>query len=330
MPNFQPNHNGEHVSPTHRTNDIDNNHSDQDRQPVLLTTISVEQIEDESSQSVTDDNLSVRSEVDTDDINKNPEELLDEKTATDTTKATGRRSELKNSLPRDSSVDVLASKTNQNHIKRILKYLYYVLSSQPDRLQSLCDVDASTWGAPIPMFTPGNLCLPYLSLPYMDLLSDASVHSYTIGTSNILFQQKKHLADVFVNVEGATIETTDQTNADIRKQLQLTTEDLRFVDFLIRHMQAPRQNAEGSEQWIRSQFQAYMLALLRTSLLPDGNKESEPFNGFFVAQWKQTGGYRKWVERGLDERLETDLAEAVGHPFAGTLSVADMKLKIAQ
>lgn len=164
----------------------------------------------------------------------------------------------------------------------------------------------------------------------MDLLSDPAVHSYTIGTSNILFQQKKHLADVFVNVEATSIETTDPTNADIRKQLQLTTEDLRFVDHILRHVQAPRENAEGSEQWIRAQFEAYSLALLRTSLLSDGSKECDPFNGFFVAEWKQTNGYRMWLERGLAGQLEEQMVDAVGHPFAGTLSVGDMKLKIAQ
>lgn len=165
----------------------------------------------------------------------------------------------------------------------------------------------------------------------MDLLSDPSVHSYTIGTSNILFQQKKHLADVFVNVEATSIETTDPSNADIRKQLQLTTEDLRFVDHILRHVQAPRENAEGSEQWIRGQFEAYALALLRTSLLADGSKECDPFNGWFVTEWKQTMGYRMWLERGLGGRLEEEIGvDAVGHPFAGTLSVGDMKLKIAQ
>lgn len=202
-----------------------------------------------------------------------------------------------------------------------------------DRLQTLADIDAHAWGAPVPLFSPGHLCLPYLSLPYMDLLSDAAVHSYTIGTSNILFQQKKHLADVFVNVEATTIETTDPANADLRKQLQLTTEDLRFVDHILRHAQTPRENAEGSEHWIRAQFAAYALALLRTSLVPAASRmECEPFNGCFVAQWQQTDGWRRWcTAHGQGRRLAEELmVDAVGHPFAGTLSVADMKLKIAQ
>lgn len=215
----------------------------------------------------------------------------------------------------------------------------------------------------------------------MDLLSDASVRGYTIGTSNILFQQKKQLADVFVDVEAGTIETAQP---DVRRQLQLTTEDLRFVDYVLRHVQAPRESAEGSEQWIREQFQAYMLALLRTTLqqerqleqqqletavavevhadsettatagLPvngsnampaatttavNYNKDADHFNAFFVSEWLQTSGWRTWRNGIAAAPTDSDgfsmLARfedtvAVGHPFAGTLSVADMKLKLAQ
>lgn len=214
----------------------------------------------------------------------------------------------------------------------------------------------------------------------MDLLTDQSVRGYTIGTSNILFQQKRQLTDVFVDVEAGTIETA---NPDVRRQLQLTTEDLRFVDHVLRHVQAPREAAEGSELWIRAQFQGYMLALLRTALqqqqqanassavatvpnstsivagteatidadeissppaaavpanLPgavnaSNSKDAEHFNAFFVAEWLQTGGWREWREL-MDadgerlQRLEDDVS--AGHPFAGTLSVGDMKLKLAQ
>lgn len=214
----------------------------------------------------------------------------------------------------------------------------------------------------------------------MDLLSDASVRGYTIGTSNILFQQKKQLADVFVDVEAGTIETAQP---DVRRQLQLTTEDLRFVDYVLRHVQAPRESAEGSEQWIREQFQAYMLALLRTALQQerqqqqlasaetavavevheDGhaagppsngsnamppaavtpavnfNKDADHFNAFFVSEWLQTSGWRMWrsgIEAqaadsdGVSMLARLEDTVAVGHPFAGTLSVADMKLKLAQ
>lgn len=208
----------------------------------------------------------------------------------------------RNSLPRDASVDTLAS-----------------------TLHPLISIKPELWHAPIPIFASGHLCLPYLSLPYMDLLTDPSVLSYIIGTSNILFHQKKNLADVQIDVEAGTIETND---LDLRRQLVLTTEDLRFVDFLIRHVQNPKEGAEGSESWIREQFQGYMLALLKMSTMQENTKDYEHFNGHFMMAWKKSQGYLEWYEMKPEDSFFDSVPS--GHPFAGTLSVADMKLKLAQ
>lgn len=60
----------------------------------------------------------------------------------------------------------------------------------------------------------------------------------------------------------------------LKQQLRLTTEDLRFVDFLMRHVAEERHDVfldgvgwEGGDEWIRAQFRVYLLCLLRTSLL---------------------------------------------------------------
>lgn len=216
----------------------------------------------------------------------------------------GKRSE-KSSLPRDASVDALVCAS----------------------LAPLCSFRPNLWYAPLPIFQNGNLCLPYLSLPYMDLLSDSSVHGYIIGTSNILFQQKKQLADVLIDVDLANMEAHDQ---ELRRQLQLTTEDLRFIDFVLRHVTNPKEDAEGSEQWIRAQFQGYMVAMLKTSLGVEGNgKEMEHFNGSFMLAWRKTQCYQDWYSR-CPEMEDIFSRIPNGHPFAGTLSVADMKLKLSQ
>jgi hypothetical protein len=72
-------------------------------------------------------------------------------------------------------------------------------------------------------------------------------------------------------VEGARVETQD---SELRRQLHLTTEDLRFADFVARHVAEERHDVfldgvgwEGGDEWIRSQFRVYILCLLRTSLL---------------------------------------------------------------
>lgn len=162
----------------------------------------------------------------------------------------------------------------------------------------------------------------------MDLLTDPTVNGYIIGTSNILFRQKRQLFHVLIDVETTSIETQD---AELRRQLSLSTEDLRFMDFVLRQVQTPKEDAEGSEQWIRQQFQGYMLALLKTAVVsPEGAKECEHFNGSFVTAWKLTTGYKEWVNakhHGQDCNWDNI---NIGHPFAGNLSVGDMKLKIAQ
>ncbi|KAH8421360.1 hypothetical protein KR009_002927 [Drosophila setifemur] len=207
------------------------------------------------------------------------------------------------SLTREASVDTLAS-----------------------NLAALCAVNPDEYRAPVSIFASGNLCLPYLSLPYMDLLSDPMVLSYFIGTSNVLFQQKRQLADVLVDIEAANLEAHDP---ELRRQLVLSTEDLRYMDYIMKHVQTPKQDAEGSEHWIREQFQGYILALLRTAVAPDATpKDNDHFNAHFLGAFKRTQCYQEW----FDVRPEPEFFEALpgGHPFAGTLSVADMKLKLAQ
>ncbi|XP_055680402.1 late secretory pathway protein AVL9 homolog [Lutzomyia longipalpis] len=194
-------------------------------------------------------------------------------------------------------------------------------------LTSLSSFDPGRWGAPLELFMEGHLVLPYLSLPYMDLLSDPSVCGFTIGASNILFQQKRQLADVLIDVETTTI---DVASVELRKQLQLSTEDLRFADYIIRNVLSPKEAAEGSEQWIKAQFQGYMLALLRASQLPDGTKELDHFNATFMAAWRKTHNWLVWHEKSPLTGQEPPLAILPNiHPFAGSLSVTDMKLKLA-
>ncbi|XP_062537439.1 late secretory pathway protein AVL9 homolog [Armigeres subalbatus] len=192
---------------------------------------------------------------------------------------------------------------------------------------SLCATKPEEWMAPLKIFHEGNLCLPYLSLPYMDLLTDPAVKGYIIGASNVLFQQKRQLADVMIDVENAVIDVYD---LDLKRQTQLSTEDLRFADFIIRNVQNPKEDAEGSEVWIREQFYGYLVALLKSSLCPEGSKELEHFNVHFMSALKTTQCYQDWLERSGGETNRALEALVVGHPFAGTLSVADMKLRIAQ
>ncbi|KAL4705765.1 hypothetical protein ACJJTC_006546 [Scirpophaga incertulas] len=120
-------------------------------------------------------------------------------------------------------------------------------------------INQAECGFPLSLFQEGYLCLPYLSLQYLDWLADPAVEGFVVGASNVLFKQKRQLFDVLVELNEMRIETSDLT---LKRQLVLSTEDLRFADHVVRH------GMTQGDGWIRDQFTSYLIYLLRTSLLP--------------------------------------------------------------
>ncbi|GFS38193.1 late secretory pathway protein AVL9 homolog [Trichonephila inaurata madagascariensis] len=139
---------------------------------------------------------------------------------------------------------------------------------------NVIDIEADECGLPLCIFTKGMLCHPYLSLPFLDVLNDLSVRGFLVGATNILFKQKKQLFDVIIEVDDGKIEIIDP---DLKKQLNLTTEDLRFADHIVRHVMEDRQDVfldgtgwEGGDEWLRSQFKLYLLSIMRSSEIEGG------------------------------------------------------------
>ncbi len=212
----------------------------------------------------------------------------------------------------------------------------------------------SELGLPLRVFTGGNLCHPYLSLSYLDALAQPCVRGYVIGATNVLFKQKKGLADVLVSAvtggEGEVefeIATADQ---DLKKALQLTTEDLRFVDSVVKRVSSDEETLgddvfldgvgwEGGDEWVRAQFRFYIVCLLRTSLVDDEEgSHPEPkegrldylFNANFMRMWRSTNNYRRW-RRELKASTRKTFVDTLpaGHPFSGVLSVNDVRLHLS-
>jgi len=136
-------------------------------------------------------------------------------------------------------------------------------------------LNLASCGLPLQIFTNGSFCHPYLSITYLDILNDPRVRSFVIGATNILFKQKKSLFDVIVEVDGAKIEINDP---ELKKCLNLSTEDLRFADYLVKSSlessnlpkannlnQSDKRGWEGCDEWLRYNFKVYLLHLLRTS-----------------------------------------------------------------
>lgn len=203
------------------------------------------------------------------------------------------------------------------------------ISDVAHNITYLMQLNTESCGFPLAIFTKGSLCLPYLSLPYLDLLADVNVRSYAVGATNVLFKQKRQLYDILVDIDTNRIECQD---INLRKYLHLTTEDLRFADYIVKHVTEERHDVfldgvgwEGGDEWIRSQFRVYLLCLLRTSMLQDGSREIDHFNSSFVSAWRDTHNYKIWLS-GINPGI---LDVHPGHPFAGQLSVSDMKLRFS-
>lgn len=203
----------------------------------------------------------------------------------------------------------------------------------------LCRQKPEDCGLPLQIFTKGSFCLPYLSISYLDLLSDKRVRSYVIGATNFLFKQRKEMYDVIVDMEENTIIIND---TNLKKHLTLTTEDLRFMDFLSRQVKLENSQPKdefdlishditkwvGGDEWIRYHFRLYTLYLLKTSKTHCNNYA--PFNSGFVQAWKQTtNNYKIWDATGKASALEGLQGR---HPFSSSakgLNFSDMKLKLS-
>lgn len=185
-------------------------------------------------------------------------------------------------------------------------------------------------GLPIQIFGEGYLCHPYLSLSYMEILNDPNIRGYVIGATNVLFKQKKSLFDVVIELETGRIDIFDD---ELRRQLELTKEDLRFADHIIRHVIQERTNTfldgvgwDGGDDWLRAEFKSYLLFMLRTSLLDEPNRYLDEFNSSFMQAWKTTNNYKQWNETPHPAVMEL----LPGHLCSGHLSISDVKLKISQ
>ncbi|MEQ2210318.1 hypothetical protein XENOCAPTIV_011731 [Xenoophorus captivus] len=83
---------------------------------------------------------------------------------------------------------------------------------------------------------------------------------------------------IFTKVDEARIQIQDP---ELRKILSLTTADLRFADYLVKHVTENRDDVfldgtgwEGGDEWIRAQFTLYLHSLL-SSALQQGGKAVE-------------------------------------------------------
>ncbi|XP_053714707.1 late secretory pathway protein AVL9 homolog [Synchiropus splendidus] len=190
-------------------------------------------------------------------------------------------------------------------------------------------LEEDQYGLPLAVFTKGYLCLPYMALQQHHLLSDVTVRGFVAGATNILFRQQRHLSDAVVEVEDAAIHIQDP---ELRKVLSLTTADLRFADYLVKHVTENRDDVfldgtgwEGGDEWIRAQFTLYLHSLLSSVLQPDSERLLADYGAGFVGAWKNTHNFRVWYSN----KHVAMTTVTPGHLFQGHYSVADVKLRLS-
>ncbi|ERF73900.1 hypothetical protein EPUS_05912 [Endocarpon pusillum Z07020] len=209
-------------------------------------------------------------------------------------------------------------------------------------------------GLPLQIFGKGSFFGPYTPLQQLDILADYGTKSYIVGSTNsLLLQQKDKYSDILVNLDEKMVNIT---STSLRTALSLPAADRRWIDFLTQTVQDTWDPANpdrphtmgyaGSEEFIRLQFEEYLLALLssvsyhnhlsslRTTVQLQSSThtpEEDPsleFNSDFIHAWKETSNYALFTSLTSESSL-FDIIEAK-HPTAGGLSVEDVQRRLAQ
>ncbi|KAF9884126.1 late secretory pathway protein avl9 [Aspergillus nanangensis] len=214
-------------------------------------------------------------------------------------------------------------------------------------------------GLPLQIFGKGSMFGPYTPLQQLDLLADHGTKSYVVGSTNsLLLQQKDRYSDVLINLDEDTINILSPS---LRNSLTLSVADRRWIDLLTQiindtwdeaHPRQPKTHGYmGSEEFIRLQFEEYLLALLACmkyheeldsysagdpghrsrSQLEGFNIEGDPaleFNLEFLNQWKDTSNYALF-SRLTSDALPFSIVEP-RHPCAGGLTIDDIQRRLSQ
>lgn len=182
------------------------------------------------------------------------------------------------------------------------------------------------FGLPTQIFNEGGLFYPYTSLEQLADLQSRHIKFYLIGSSNqLLYDQRGLLADACINIDTSTLEIL---NPSLEPLLHLGSADKRFSDTLVgvvcKHFHQPSQFA-GSDDYIRVQFEDYLLAMLSTIKFSEhtqkygrppgfdklGMGDLHPFCEKFVAAWQGTKNHKVWRQQCHDHVFDVQTPQHV-------------------
>ncbi|KJZ79777.1 hypothetical protein HIM_00491 [Hirsutella minnesotensis 3608] len=227
---------------------------------------------------------------------------------------------------------------------------YETKLSRPTSLQSSNRSSLlSFMGLPLQIFGKGSFFGPYTPLQQLDILADFGTKSYLVGSTNsLLLQQKDRYSDILINLDEDTVTITSPS---LRSALALTAADRRWIDFLTLEINETWDEANpgrpktmryaGSEEFIRSQFEEYILGLISSVKFHnflvanvDGSRgqtgADDPAVDFgleWVEAWMRTENYRMWNDH-TDSNLFA--VSEPKHPCAGGLTIDDVQRRLAE
>ncbi|KAI1007461.1 Late secretory pathway protein [Podosphaera aphanis] len=207
-------------------------------------------------------------------------------------------------------------------------------------------------GLPLQIFGKGSLFGPYTPLQQLDILADHGTKSFIVGSTNsLLLQQRDRYSDILINLDENSINISSPS---LRSALSLTVADRRWIDFITQSVNDTWDDTNpsrpktmgyvGSEEFIRQQFEEYLLSLLSAVkyhkfLYQDAQEpsstttpqfEGDPSNDFgidWIEAWSLSENYRLW-DRHTDSHL-FDIVEPK-HPCAGGLTIEDVRARVIE
>lgn len=208
-------------------------------------------------------------------------------------------------------------------------------------------------GYPLKIFEKGGLFSPYTPLQQMDDIRSPNTDFFVIGTSNsLLIEQKSEICHVFVNVDESSVEIIDKS---LQQALQLSSHDKKWTEYISSSVSetwnendlfTPKNSQfEGSEDFLRWQFEDYLTGLLSSAklsdytlnhkdnpialqTLPEGVMNMNPihfFNLSWVSKWKETQNY-KFFDMSTDDRIFDIFPPKHAYNGIDTLTVIQQKL----
>ena len=137
--------------------------------------------------------INVKNEDSDEDLLKEINEALSDKTSVSPSRKSSSAKERKESETKSLFYDQIEAKPER--MDKIDETIGERTETPP--ILKLSDEEC---GLPLEIFTCGAYLQPYLSLTYLDVLTDVRVRSCLVGATNFLFKQKKDLFDVIVEV----------------------------------------------------------------------------------------------------------------------------------